>query len=83
MKFIALVLSSLLLVSFIPSPQIKTPINWSKLDSLVLADTMLSSSNKIGYQMLQDIPDIDNARLKTLQKAPYYKYIENEILPKL
>lgn len=56
-------------------------IDWEKLDKLVEEDETLSTSEKTGYDLIKDIGD-PTSREKALRKAPYYKYLRENLYPK-
>lgn len=56
--------------------------NWSMLDRLVRADSLLSVSDKLGYLDIADEPDPD-LRERRLSEEPYYSRLMDEMYPLL
>ena len=56
--------------------------NWKMLDSLVEADTILTSDEKSEYSRACGIKDLD-LREAQLQKQPSYKYLRESLYPRL
>jgi len=65
----------------ISADDLSSHIDFAKLDQLVEEDEEMSLSNKTSYRMLVDLGDA-SAREKALRKAPYYKYVRENLYPK-
>lgn len=58
------------------------PENWEDLYSLVENDIVMDDGYKDSFRQLSAIKDSD-ARERSMQSAPYYKYMRNALYPKL
>ena len=56
--------------------------NWNYLDHLVRNDTTLTEKQKSDYALLGAIDNVDE-REKNLSHEPYYRYLREELYPKL
>lgn len=57
--------------------------NWTLLDELVQADTVMTDADKASYMELRETVKDNDAREKKLVQMPYYKHLLNDLYPKL
>ena len=57
--------------------------NWTLLDELVEKDTVMTDTDKASYMELRETVKDNDAREKRLAQMPFYRYLLNDVYPKL